>query len=69
MLCLVFILVPTVAAVTWVGNDVPVQTDFDIYFNSSNSDTISYNLSAGGLETVDYWFIPDIKIIFGGLFE
>jgi len=69
-LCLVFILVPTVSAVTWVGVDSPApgQTNFDIYFNSSNSDSISYNLSEGGLETVDYWFLPDIKIIFGGFF-
>jgi len=57
-----------VSAVTWVGTDVPVQTDFDIYFNSSNSDTISYNLSDGGLGTVDYWFIPDVKVIFGRFF-
>lgn len=70
LLCLVFILVPTVSAVTWVGTDslAPGQVDFDIYFNSSNSDSISYNLSEGGLDTVDYWFVPDLKIIFGGFF-
>jgi hypothetical protein len=69
ILCLSFLLVPTVSAVTWVGVDVPAQVDFDVYFNSSNTNTIFYNLSEGGLTTIDYWFIPDIKFIFGGLFE
>lgn len=72
ILCAALLLVPVVSAITWTGGpgggSGTSYTNYDIYFNSSNSDTISYNLSTGGKTIIDYWFVPGIKMIFGGDF-
>lgn len=75
MLCLVFILavasITMVSAITWTGGPVGTGTsftDYDIYFNVSNTDVISYNLSEGGRDSINYSFVPGQKFIFGGDF-